>query len=517
MEQAEIKSERLRYPSLVVFASSFCLMVIELIAGRMMAPYLGVSLYTWTSVIGVILAGISLGNYLGGRLADKNASKKILGVIFLLSGAFSLTLVFFVRIFGNSLQMAPLSLLFSTLLFALLVFFPPSLFLGFISPIVVKLTLNNLAETGEVVGRIYAWSAVGSILGTFVTGYFLIAYIGTKLIIIIISIILVAIGLILEKELWSAINKKIKASFVLLFLMGLMSPYPCLKESNYYCINILKSQAGETKGALTLKLDHLVHSYVFLGNPVKLGYDYEKGFALLANYYLKNKQNFSAFFIGGGGYVFQRYLETLYPGGEIEVAEIDPEVTKINYDLLGLSKDTKIKTYNVDARIFVDRLVKEKKYDLIFGDAFNDLSVPYHLVTYEFNEQIKAHLADGGIYAVNLIDDYELGKFLASYVHTLQKTFSYVYLAPLKENWQAGGRNTFVVIASEQPLDEGRWRESNPAAVEKTEINNYKPYFYSLVDPADLEKFLAGRKPTFLTDDFVPVDNFLAPVFKNAY
>ena len=72
---------RLPWLILIVFVSSTCIMVLELVAGRIIAPYVGVSLYTWTSVIGVVLAGMSLGNYLGGGLADRWASPRLLGIL----------------------------------------------------------------------------------------------------------------------------------------------------------------------------------------------------------------------------------------------------------------------------------------------------------------------------------------------------------------------------------------------------------------------------------------------------
>ncbi|MCX7669495.1 MAG: fused MFS/spermidine synthase, partial [Anaerolineae bacterium] len=141
-------------PVLIVFVSNTCMMVLELVAGRIIAPYVGVSLYTWTSVIGVVLAGMSLGNYLGGRLADRWASARLLGGVFLLAGVFSAGILT-ADTLGLQLPDAwPIVL--RILAFTTALFFIPSMVLGGVSPIVVKLAVRDLAKTGSTVGRISA-------------------------------------------------------------------------------------------------------------------------------------------------------------------------------------------------------------------------------------------------------------------------------------------------------------------------------------------------------------------------
>lgn len=496
----------------IVFISSFCLMVIELVAGRLMAPYLGVSLFTWTSIIGVILAGISLGNYVGGKIADSFGSREVLGGILFLSGFTSLLVRFMVPFFGGLLQGSSLPLYLSTLVFSFFVFFPVSLFLGCISPIIVKLDLRALSKTGNTVGRIYAFGTLGSILGTFVTGYFLISLAGTKIIVLVVGLILLLLGVLVlgaSLKFW-----KPGALVVFLFVAGLLLPDECLRETNYYCINV--KFVGKSSQTFQLKLDHLVHSYIDLDNAARLEYNYEKVYSILVDYFAEEKENFSNFFLGGGGYTMPRYLENNYPLSSIEVAEIDPGVTEINYEKLGLSRDTKIFTANQDARIYLQNFPADKKYDLIFGDAFNDYAVPYHLTTREFNELINSHLSDNGFYAVNIIDDYNYGRFVSSYIKTMKEVFPYVYLAPLSRDWKNGGRNTFVVIAGKEELDMLRWSETLPENIfddNETLASN----LHFLVSDDELDSFLGSRKTVFLTDDYVPIDNLLAPVFVDGY
>lgn len=158
---------------IVVFVASFCTMVIELVAGRIMAPYVGVSLYTWTSIIGVVLAGISMGAYLGGIIADRYPTPRTLGWLLFLSGLAALS----IAPLTEAVARWPLqsSLMFRILTVTTIIFFGPSCLLGMISPVVVRLSLDRLDRSGNVVGKIYAFSTLGSILGTFATGFFLIS------------------------------------------------------------------------------------------------------------------------------------------------------------------------------------------------------------------------------------------------------------------------------------------------------------------------------------------------------
>jgi len=455
-----------------------------------------------------------LGNYLGGKIADSYGTRQVLGGILLLSGFTSLLVRYLVPFFGGLLQGSTLPLYLSTLIFSFFVFFPVSLFLGCISPIIVKLDLHTLKETGNTVGRIYAFSTLGSIFGTFITGYFLISFFGTKIIVLAVALILLVLGILIFGP--SLKFKKPGALVGLLFITGFLLPGDCLKETNYYCINV-KDVGIEENRTLQLKLDHLVHSYVDLNNASHLEYNYEKVYSILVDYFSQDKNDFSTFFLGGGGYTMPRYLVSNYPESAIEVAEIDPGVTEVNYEFLGLPRDTEVVTQNKDARIYLQNLSLDKKYDLIFGDAFNDYAVPYHLTTREFNELIKAHLADNGFYAVNIIDDYNHGRFVASYIKTMKEVFPNVYLVPLSRDWTNGGRNTFVVIAGQSELDRNLWVEALPENVFSEEDESVISNLHFIVPDEELEDFLNQRKTVLLTDDYVPIDNLLAPVFVDGY
>ena len=279
---------------------------------------------------------------------------------------------------------------------------------------------------------------------------------------------------------------------------------PCTRETNYFCIKVQEEDKnGETVRVLIL--DRLVHSYTSLDDPTHLVYGYEKAYAEVAAYRAQRANSgLRTLFIGGGGYPFPDYLEAIYPDSESDVVEIDPGVTQVAYEYLGLSLDTKIASYNEDARMYLER-TPDVKYDLIMGDAFNDFSVPYHLTTRGFNDRVHAWLTDGGLYVVNIIDG-GWGRFLRAYVHTMRQTFRYVYLAPTIDSWRTSVRSTFVIIGTDTALD--------VEALERIDGGDSDAQLARQLLATDkVDALLAEAPPVTLTDRYAPVDQMLAAVF----
>lgn len=493
-----------------------CVMVIELVAGRLVAPLVGNSLYTWTSIIGVILAGISLGNYIGGRLADRYASRRFLGVTFLLAALGSLSVLLLVEVVGSQgLPLINIPLIARMILFITLIFFLPSVLLGLISPIVIKLTLNNLAKTGNVIGRIYAASSLGSIVGTFATGYFLISWFGSRTVVLGVSILLAVMGLLLGNWFRSSTRSAAAAALVVVIGVGLTFAPPiqrhlrgaCLVESDYYCIKV-RDDKSDNIDYKVLTLDHLVHSYNAVGDPLKLRYSYEQVGAELAQYLVDRDGKLESMFIGGGGYTLPRYLETLWPDAKIDVAEVDPAVTRVVYEHMDVPRNPNIVSYNMDARQYLISTAGSKRYNFILGDAFNDFSVPYHLTTKEFNELVKLHLTDNGVYMLNLIDGGDL-PFATAVMRTLRSVFPYVYFLPVNKAYINTQRNTMLVLASPQPIDMDKLGKI-PGS------DNTRQSAEWLVPQANLDSLLAKSPQFLLTDDYVPTEQLLTPVFESA-
>ncbi len=496
-------------PTLIVFVSSACIMILELVAGRIVAPYVGVSLYTWTSIIGVVLAGISLGNYLGGRLADRFGSLRLLGLLFLLGGLTSIGILA-VDVLGVRVPDSwPIIVRILALTSAL--FFVPSVLLGTISPVVVKLSVSDLARTGSTVGRISAAGTVGSILGTFATGFFLIAWFGTHTIVWGVAVLLLvmagtflALGVGRGRPIIAILTAAVIIGGSILAVTQGWLKSPCALETNYFCIKV-REEERDGNTVRILILDRLVHSYNSLDDPTQLVYGYERIYAEATAYQAQRHPGLRALFIGGGGYTFPRYMEALYPHSELDVIEIDPGVTRVAYEVMGLRRDTDIASYNEDARMFLAR-PPDKQYDLVMGDAFNDYSVPYHLTTLEFNERVRAWLADDGLYMVNLIDGPRRD-FLRSFAATLRQSFEHVYVAPAISGWRESPRVTFVIIATDRPLD--------LAAFQQIDAGDGDALFARQVfDDAAVESLLAEGRAVVLTDRYAPVDQMLAPVVR---
>ena len=509
--------------NIVVFIASFCTLVIELVAGRIMAPYVGVSLYTWTSIIGVVLAGISIGAWIGGTLADRYPRPATLGWLLFLSGVGALTIAPLTDLIGAAQLQT--TLMFRILLLTTAIFFVPSMLLGMISPVVVKLTLDNLDRTGNIVGKIYAFSTLGSIIGTFATGFFLISWMGTRNILLTMGAILIGSaflfgGLFLKRKA-AVISASIIATVAVLVSTIFGYAYkPMLddktyyyKESDYFTIKLRKYPIkGGTVEGEALILDNLIHSVNDVNDPAFLDYDYIRIYEEVVSWQMNHRLSVDALFIGGGGYTFPRYLEAKYPGARIDVVEIDPEVTRVVHEYLGLPRSTTIRSFNEDGRWFVMNSKDKGRYDFIFGDAFNDLSIPYHLTTREFAQQMRELLKPDGLLIANLIDSVTEGLFLPSYIRTLEEVFGKgnVNLFVLAPELRRLGIATCVVVASPKKWDMGDLARVIGARAGKAMTAN-------IVPQESLQQILRDRPSVILTDDYVPVDNLTAPIFEARY
>ncbi|HEX42904.1 MAG TPA: tetratricopeptide repeat protein [Phycisphaerales bacterium] len=516
------KSLPIIIPGLTVFCSSACIMILEIVAGRLIARFLGSSLYTWTSIIGVVLAGITVGNYLGGRIADKYMPRKTLSVLFALASASCILIVLMNNTVGEWMWLWKLSWPVRIFTHVAIVFLLPSTILGTISPVVAKMALDQGYSTGRTVGDIYAWGAAGSIAGTFMAGFWLIAMMGTTAVIWTVGGILLVMAAVYWVRLWPLHIYTAVFLAALLLSMGPMpwcqaagaavrlrqphDPSIIYEDETAYCY-VAVHQLSQEPDRRAFMQDKLKHSGIVMGDLDNLEYFYTHIYAAVSHAVARDKQQMAAMVIGGGGYVYPRYLQKHFPNARIDVVEIDPGVTKAAVEAFGLPADSPINTITMDARNYVDELLYHRrrgretvKYDLIFEDAINDYSVPFQLVTKEFNESISQILSEDGVYLVNLIDYFDSGLFLGSVIATIQETFPYVSVATEADSPTAV-RNTFVVIASQRPLD--------LAAM----IADYRPEMevWRLTEH-EIEALKVQARCFVLTDDHAPVENMLAPV-----
>ncbi len=516
-------------PIVTVFVSSMCMMVVELVAGRLIARYVGSSLYTWTSVIGIVLAGIAAGNYVGGLIADRYKPREALASLFLAASATCLLIPLLNDRVGASMMLRNQDWALRIALHVFFVFFLPSALLGTISPVAATMALEIGRRTGRTVGSVYSWGALGSIVGTFLTGYLLIAKMGTVAVLLSVSGILLAASLYYGVEsllpyIWGGV---LTASIFVTF-----TPWAWAKtvgerlgfrdyvdqfvyfqdESQYSFIRVEEDLTQP--GVRTMTLDFLIHAYVKMDDPDDLQYDYEKIYAAVTRSAVRTLpagRTPRALFLGGGGFVFPAWFLRRYPGGYAEVAEIDPEVTRAAFEAFGLKPNPRMKIHNLDARNHVEDLIRRQaagedvgRFDLVYGDAFNHYSPPFHLTTFEFNEKVRRLMSDEGVFLANVIDVYSSGKFLGAMINTLEKSFPHVYVfsTALGGPTDRDARDTFVVVGSTRLLD--------------LDFLSSEKFNGDLLGERHLEVLRKRSNGLVLTDDFAPVDNLLAPVIRMA-
>jgi spermidine synthase/MFS family permease len=582
------------------FLASLAFMALEMLAGRLVTRHLGSSVFGWTSVIGVLLGGLSIGNFLGGKIADRVKRENQASWLFLAASILTAFILIAekppewlirnpiahyakgaaaVPLAGGSgawlsqaITMSGFPWWFRVLFWTTVVFLLPAVAMGTVSPVVAKLAVDRVRHakrTGAAIGLVYAWGMVGSILGTFLTGFFLIDVLGTKGLILVLATVM-ALAATYLGTVWHALWAGIPLGLCVIAFL----PTPWLEkqglawgireekgdpnatgnelahidESNYYYIKVTNEVDAEGNKRI-LVLDNLIHGYFILGHPERLDYDYEHIYALVTHRAMMAKANaahevdlkqlpLSTLFLGGGSYTFPRFLQHTYPKTTAEVAEIDPSVTRANWTALGLPPKTTIHTTWGDARQFVDKNRKTRKFDIVYGDAFNDFSVPWHLTTREFNQMISDMLTPDGIYMINIIDVYEsdatakqwaksgrkgtphdedqaiararsMGGFIGSWVETARQTFPHLYVFGTTKVPGNGLRETFVVVASKKPLDleDLGSRPDDPEFFDDGELFTPKPY-----PKADMDALKIRSQGIILTDDYAPVENLLAPV-----
>ena len=486
--------------AITVFLSSALLLVLEIVAGRLIAPYVGVSLYTWTSIIGVILAGLSLGNWLGGVWADRGGNGRSVGLVLGLSGIYCVLSLPALNWLGETIQSAQISLLVASFLFAAGLFFIPAALIGVVTPLLTTLALRLDLRAGHVVGRMHALAAVGSIAGTFVTGYWLVQTFGTRAVVLGTGMTLLLLAVPFLHRGGRAVPVvllvgTVAAGSLLWQRQGLTSP--CTRESSYFCIRVTdhstEAPFGEARG---LVLDHLLHGINHASVPQMLIAPYVHAIDELTHAHFGDRyaQGLSYLFAGGGAYSQPRAVQALSPASRITVAELDPAVTLTAVEHLFLSP-ADMRIVHRDARLVLAE--EPGPFDVVVGDVFHDVAIPFHLVTRELVALVKAKLSPGGLYAMNLVDTFPDPRLIKAMVKTLGTEFAHV------DVWMEGmpehPRVTFVLTASDGPrLPEtvsARWgfeRAWHRVTEKLMEIGT---------SPDDLP---------VLTDDFAPVEHLIA-------
>jgi spermidine synthase len=478
----------------IVFFASGAVLVLEVVGLRLVAPYVGITLQTSSAVIGTALAAIALGAWTGGRLADQVAPRRLLPPTLALAGVVTALTLPLVRIAGPLLQGDDPG---SVTILAFLTVFAPCVFLAGVTPMVIKLQLGDLNRTGTVVGRLTGVGTLGAILATFGTGFLLLATLPSTVILVGLGAFTFLLGLALG--VWSGRWRRPPALLLLVALgagtVATTVPSPCAVETAYHCARVV-TDPDRPSGRL-LVLDTLLHSYVDLDDPTYLAFPYVQAMASVADVMRPSGQPLRALHLGAGGATLPRYLAATRPGTVSRVLEIDGGIVALDRAQLQLRTGPALQVDVEDARTGLAAEPAAGR-DLVIGDAFGGLAVPWHLTTREVVAEIARILRPDGIYAVNVID-FPPGGFVRAEVATIAAVFPQVALlaAPDAIAGRAGGN--FVVVASAAPL---------PVEALRARLAQ-RGTAMAAATGGDVAAFAGGA--AVLTDDRAPVDQLLTP------
>ncbi len=478
-----------------MFVASGAVLVLEILAGRLLAPYIGVTLQTFTGIIGVVLGGIAAGTYLGGRLADRRDPRGMLPSALGVGGVLAVATVPLIRLFGPGLDGGIGSIVF----LAGVSFLLPAVVLSSVSPMVVKICLDSVEHTGQVVGRLSAMGTFGSLVAVFVTGFVFVAAFPTTPVIIGLGIALVLLG----GALWFVMGKPTSPEAAIGLVIALIGAAglavsagtPCDVESTYFCA-VVQVDPDRPSGRV-LVLDDLRNSYVDLDDPTHLEFTYAQIMGDVIESIAPGMDALDAAHIGGGGFTMPRYIDVTRPGSKNMVLELDPTIVELAEARLGLVLTADLTVHTGDARVNLRALAADSQ-DLVIGDAFGGEAVPWHLTTVEFVRQIRAVLRPDGVYALNLIDFDDRG-FARAEVATLRAVFEHVAVIAPRDRLEGEAGGNFVVVASDAALPVDAIQSRNTSRGDDDTV---------LGDAVRLDRFVGDAR--VLTDEHAPVDQLIS-------
>jgi SAM-dependent methyltransferase len=420
--------------ALLVFVASGAVLVLEILGIRLLAPYVGLTIETTTVIIGTVLAGIAAGAALGGRAADQLDERRLLAGLLAVGGALAIAMVPIARALGSALRDEAAT---AASLIAALALFPPAAVLSAVTPTVARLQLHDLETTGEVVGRLSAWATAGALTGTFATGFVIVPLLPTDVAVIVVGAVLLVLGLAVART--GAVLAAGAGAVVMAAATLAVGP-PCDVETVYHCARVEEDGSGRV-----LRLEELRHSYVDLEDPTHLEFEYTQWMGAAIDDMAGGP--LESVFIGGGGFTLPRYVAATRPGSDSRVLEVDGDLVELARERLGLRTGPDLRVRVGDARLTL-RGEPDDSADLVVGDAFGGVAVPWHLTTAEFTRDIRRVLRPGGLYLLNVID-YGPRSLVRAEQATLREVFEHVALVGHPD---PGGNHVF--LASDAPLPE---------------------------------------------------------------
>lgn len=493
-------------PGFIIFMTGFITMAFEIIGSRVLGPYFGSSVFVWTSLIGIIMGSLSVGYWFGGLISVRRSAFYDLMLILSISALFVLiTATSNVYILDRVVKYMP-GLRLQTVVGSIILFGPASIGFGMVLPYGIKMRIENVVSSGGTVGDLYALSTVGSILGTFSAGFFLVPVFGFANVLFILpaSMILISLPIL-----------AVRISFIPVFITVLVTALVVIfwirennKEFDYVDTDTQYSRViiYDTKDWKTgrpikmLRVNDENSSAMFLDQDDDLVFDLLKFYRLSGHLVPGYK---SALMIGGSGYAFPKDFLSRNKDVTLDVVEIDPGMTALARKYFNLKDHPNLRIYHEDGRVFLNRNIK--KYDLVFIDAFKSmLTIPFQLTTQEAVMKVYNSLNDEGAVLVNVISSLnaETGKFMEAELATYRSVFPQVllfavqYPDPTEEEKEYLQNFMLVGLKSDKPV---RLESTN------AEYNSYLTHYYPMEVPPGT---------AVLTDEYAPVEFFASRALK---
>ena len=520
-EEAASKGSRTNFPPALLPVLAFCsgaaVMIIEISGARLVAPVYGNTVYTWTAIIGVVLVALSAGGYLGGRLADRRNDLRLLACFPIGAGLFAFAIPALALGLGSG-SPTP-SLVAGPLWMSFVLFVVPAVLLGAVGPYSVKMlsVLRTDHAVGRSAGLISMMGSLGSFVGTFATGFWLLSAFDLRVIMAVTGGLLVVLGGVV---LWRARNAGPGVLVALLAVaaaggagarftpVALGEDVIYARNSYYHLIRVTESDV-DGRRVRTLMLDTTTEGAISLdGGPLPVAYQNFWRLLTLDPDFRPER----SLFIGAGAFGMPREVAAQWPEAEVDVVEIDPDVIEVGERFFGAGEDANLFSHAADGRMFL-RAQPEEHYDFIFGDAYNGVSyIPPHLVTSEFFGLVAERLRPGGIYMMNLI----------SAVHGPDSELSAGILAGLAEHFdelavftvhtqRPGTRQNLILMAANRPLD----MFQTPAGVPRAGVRGQAARMAAgRVEQARIDALVGNARP--FTDKRNPIDLLVARQIRRA-
>jgi spermidine synthase len=451
--------------SLLVFIAGTGSVATEIAASRLLAPYYGASTVVWANVIGLVLAALSLGYWLGGKLADRRPDARLLGLLVIGAALLTAAIPFVAQplldVTARGVDQVNSGAVVGSFVAALALFAPPVTLLGMVSPFAIRLALGDPSQAGALAGRFFALSTVGSLAGVFLPALVTIPLAGTQRTFLGAAALLGLAGALVLPGRWLLVPAAL--AVLLVVPPGTVKAADGLLyegESRYQYVQVVEH--GNAR-YLHLNEGVAVHS-VWRRDHVLTGGEWDM--FLVAPSLLPAPAARVAI-LGNAGGTTARAFGKYFPRARIDGVELDPKVTEAGRRFLGLGDNPRLVVHTADARPFLR--TSDARYDLILVDAYRQPYVPFYLATREFFRLVRDRLRPGGVVALNVAavpGDHSLARAVAG---------TMAWELPRVWRWRALRFNELVVGTTGerparpaplglQPLLDLYLRERTPAA-----------------------------------------------------